>query len=219
VPGEPEGAAITLHDAVDVDVGLDDHVVAGFYRYHRRGQTMLAPRLRQFDDAVARLVAIVPTDRSLLDAPFLPLDSPDGAVKVALESGGTTQPLAVEVLPVGSSDLGLLRLDPCSAPDFRRALGLDDDARCEAAIDAGELPVGRPARLHLGGRPRLALAVVDRRHVTFAPLDANHYIVRADGNRPAPELGPSGFVTLILGDGSGHRGLIRLAAWMRAEAP
>lgn len=214
VSGDPTGAAVALRDAVEIDVALDDRIVGGFY-VRPRSALERATRIDRLPPGVRRLLAVVGSGQALVDAPFLPLPSDDGAPAVALETEGTTRVLDVETRPVGSRALGMLRLDACDSADLRRALGVGSDVACKVVARMRELPAGRRSQLLVDGKPAIAVSIDVRGAVTMALLDDGHYVVLPDGDRLAEDPGPGGFVDLRVADGAGRRGQVHLAAWTR----
>jgi lysophospholipase L1-like esterase len=215
IAGDPTGEAIPLREAVRIDVTLGDRIVGGLYARPKSVEAERPSRLDTLPAGVQRLVAIVGRGRSLLDAPFLPLSSSDGVPAVALEVDGTTRPLDVQATAVGSRELGLLRLDPCDAAAFRRALGVGDEGMCEVVPTVAELRPGRRSQLLIDGVPAVAVSVDEQHAVHMAPLDPMHYVVLPDANGASDVPGRDGFVDLRLADASGARSAVHLAAWTR----
>lgn len=215
VAGAPTGPPIALRDAVRIDVALGGRVVAGLYARPKSPLVDVPSRVDRLPADVPRLLAVVGGGQTLLDAPLLPLSSADGSPEVALEVQGTTHALDVAPAAVGTRELGILRLDPCDVPAFRRALGLALGGTCRVVGQKRELPQGTRARVLVDGKPAIAVSVTASDAVTMALADDAHYVVLPDGDGSAEDPGPGGFVELRLGDAAGAERRVRLAAWRR----
>ncbi|MCW5889069.1 MAG: hypothetical protein KIT14_00815 [bacterium] len=215
VAPDPAQPVIALRDAVEIDVALNDRIVAGLYA---RPKQLLVERVKRVDrlpPEVRRLLAVVGSDQTLLDAPLLPLPSDAGVPALALEADGTTVALDVEVTPVGPPEVGILRAHLCDAAGFRRALGVDAGAACKVVGRMRELPSGRRTQVRVDGKPAIAVVVNAFGAVTMALLDDAHYAVLPDGDRRPGDPGPGGVVDLRIADGAGRRSRVHVAPFTR----
>lgn len=212
VPGDPTGPPIALRDAARIDIALDDRVVGGFYTRPRYAMLDRPARLDHLPPGVQRLMAVVGSGQTLLDAAFLPLPSAEGVPVVALETNGSALPLAIAPSPVGSPELGILRLDLCDAAAFRRALDVAPSGACRV-VRMRDLPAGRRAQVLVDGAPAIAVSVNANDGVSLAVLADPDYVVLPDGDGPADDPGSGGFVDVRLADAAGGRRQVHLAAW------